>query len=295
MNCWINTNLLEINEEKIKRIVKAGVGLIDVSLWASNPKTYVKTHTIREENDFLRIKKNLEMLHEEKQKQKTTFPIIRIYNVVFNINYKEIEEMIDFALEVNADKVQFVFLEPIPKKTDFLLINEQQKNELKEIVKRVKRNIVRVEGSEDIYRDCKGPEIMITDFSKNFIRRLEFSNISKGVYDEVVVNEIPCYVGWVFARIMANGDVIPCLKAHKMPMGNIYKQSFKEIWFSEKYNKFRNMAVNFKKTHPYFKLIGNNPKYGCFSSCDNRWDNNSINNKTLIRLFRNSIFKIKNK
>ncbi len=33
------------------------------------------------------------------------------------------------------------------------------------------------------------------------------------------------------------------------------------------------MAINYKKTHPYFKLIGNDPKYGCAKICDNLWQN----------------------
>ncbi|MGB9748646.1 MAG: radical SAM protein [Candidatus Woesearchaeota archaeon] len=279
IECWINTNLLEIDKKKVEKIVKAGVRLIDVSLWASNPKTYVKTHTARTEKDFINIKKNLERFYHEKKKQKTNFPIIRIYNVIFNMNYKEIEQMIDFALNVHADKVQFVFLEPIPKKTEFLLINEEQKNELKEIVNKIKKNIVGIDGSEDVYRDDKGREVKITDFTKNFVRRLEQSDISKGVYDEIVVKELPCYVGWVFARIMADGSVVPCLKAHRMPIGNIYKKSFKKIWNSKKYQTFRKMCVTYKKKHSYFKKIGNDPAYGCLKICDNLWQNELIQRK----------------
>jgi len=281
MECWINTNLLEINEELVKRIVSAGVKLIDVSLWASNPKTYVKTQTIRKEADFLRIKKTLKSFYHEKKEQNKDSPIIRIYNVIFNMNYSEIEQMINFALDVHADKVQFVFLEPITKKTEFLLIDEEQRGELKEIVKRIKKNIFRIEGSDDVYRDEKGREIMITDFTKNFIRRLEQSDVIKGVYDEFVVNEIPCYVGWVFARIMADGSVIPCLKAHKMPMGNIYKNSFSNIWNSKKYQNFRKMCMTYKKKHSYFKNIGNDPNYGCAKICDNLWQNELIQKKLI--------------
>jgi hypothetical protein len=75
--------------------------------------------------------------------------------------------------------------------------------------------------------------------------------------------------------------VIPCLKAHKMPMGNIYKNSFSNIWNSKKYQNFRKMCMTYKKKHSYFKNIGNDPNYGCAKICDNLWQNELIQKKLI--------------
>lgn len=99
---------------------------------------------------------------------------------------------------------------------------------------------------------------------ETFIRRIK--NIIKGAkrkYDTNIVDTLPCYVGWTYVRILPNGDVIPCCKAHKKPLGNINNKSFKEIWYSQKYNEFRYFAKSEKKNHPYFKVIN------CYKSCDN--------------------------
>jgi MoaA/NifB/PqqE/SkfB family radical SAM enzyme len=98
----------------------------------------------------------------------------------------------------------------------------------------------------------------------SFIRRIKnIAENKKSVYDSNIVDTMPCYVGWTYTRILPNGDVLPCCKAHKKPLGNICEKSLREIWFSVKYNEFRKMAKLEKKNHPYFEKIN------CYKSCDN--------------------------
>jgi len=96
----------------------------------------------------------------------------------------------------------------------------------------------------------------------SFLRRIS-NDLHKGKYDINIIDSIPCYVGWIYARILTNGNVIPCCKAHLFPLGNLYEESFKDIWFSKKYNEFRKKAKNIKKSDPYFKKIE------CYKECDN--------------------------
>ena len=58
---------------------------------------------------------------------------------------------------------------------------------------------------------------------------------------------------WFEPYIMMGGYVLPCcavLMSNKRPflrkysLGNIYEKSFKEIWYSERYKKFRKMIPN---------------------------------------------------
>ncbi|MFH2020500.1 MAG: radical SAM/SPASM domain-containing protein [archaeon] len=95
-----------------------------------------------------------------------------------------------------------------------------------------------------------------------FTRRMNSKN-NNGIYDENVVEKIPCYVGWTYTRILPNGDVIPCCKGHRMPIGNIMNKRLKEIWYSSPYNIFREMAKTKSKKHPYFSKID------CLRCCDN--------------------------
>ena len=68
----------------------------------------------------------------------------------------------------------------------------------------------------------------------SFLRRLLSVESNKGIYEQVA-SSFPCYVGWHYARVLTNGDVIPCCKASSHPLGNIYRNSFSEIWNSSAY------------------------------------------------------------
>lgn len=55
-----------------------------------------------------------------------------------------------------------------------------------------------------------------------------------------------CSRPWQSAIILWNGDVVPCCGDldFKYVFGNIYKNSFNEIWHSDKYRKFRQQIIN---------------------------------------------------
>lgn len=56
-----------------------------------------------------------------------------------------------------------------------------------------------------------------------------------------------CPWPWKSAYICANGDVVPCpilADSNTVKMGNIYQQSFKEIWNSDQYQELRRSHIN---------------------------------------------------
>ena len=266
----INTNFSFVDEKIAERLLELEVDSLTVSLWAGTPEVYMNVHPGQTEQTFYKIKDTLEFIFERKKEMNRHQPRIIFHNVIFNLNYKDIEQMLKFALEVGADDIQFVPVDIIKEKTEVLLLNEQEKKELLDRLYIIRQHY---DPKTFRYNSCDGRSIMLADFDR-FIRRIEKLNIGSGVYDEEIVEEIPCYVGWLFARIMTTGNVVPCCKGHRMHMGNIYKSRFKDIWFSDTYNEFRYNGLNLSKSHPYFSKIGNDAvaKTGCYN-CDNLWQN----------------------
>ncbi|MCD6218821.1 SPASM domain-containing protein, partial [Candidatus Calescamantes bacterium] len=115
------------------------------------------------------------------------------------------------------------------------------------------------------------------EFFNGFLRRISSceEDFSKGDYDKSEVENTPCYVGWIFARILADGSVAPCCRGVKKIMGNIKINSFKDIWFSPEYNEFRAKAKYLPKSSPYFKDIG------CTKECDNLMHNQEMERRLL--------------
>jgi len=97
----------------------------------------------------------------------------------------------------------------------------------------------------------------------SFLRRLTSSKRENLLYDRKIIDRVPCTVGWTYARVTVDGNVIPCCKASNFPIGNLHKDSFSRIWQSPVYSEFRQKAKELSKKDPYFKKIN------CYKCCDN--------------------------
>jgi MoaA/NifB/PqqE/SkfB family radical SAM enzyme len=265
MRVCINTNFTLIDEEKIRKIVEYKVDHIHVSLLAGSSKSFVLIHPNKTEDDFFRIKELLKFMAALKEEKKQpTQPHINMYYVICNVNYLDIKIMVDLTMEVRGNSLEFTPVDTIPGKTDaLLLVREQTEHVLKEVKIQHKR-------IEQINRQLGGVATFIEQYD-SFVKRLSSEGVDKGIYESGIVPNQPCYVGWAFARILANGDVNPCLKAHRVSVGNIYRESFRDIWNSHEQQLFRYKSFKLDGTDPYFNIIGNNPnsRFGCLTSCDN--------------------------
>jgi len=162
-----------------------------------------------------------------------------LYNVIFNKNFFELEDMIEIASRTSSEFVEFTLIDTIPGKTEELLLDSRQIAELRNLAEKISCKL----DNAGCYKGVK-----VLNF-KSFLRRIASdSDLKKATYDRNIIDKIPCYAGWIFSRIMPNGDVNACLKAHRIPMGNLYKASFREIWNGDKQRYFRKKHWFTKKT-----------------------------------------------
>lgn len=255
LRCYINTNFTLVNEDIVKRLIDLKVDNLVISVWAGQPQTYLKTHPNKSPEMFFQIKGMLMLLNSMKQ----DLPQTNIYNVISNINYAELESMADFAVDTGSNSVEFTVIDTIPDATDSLLLNDDQRQQ----VLKSANNI-----AENLHSKYKN-KLKILGFEQ-FIRRVSNSDAKSAKYDKNILAEIPCYIGWLFARILADGNVNFCLKAHRIPVGNIYADSFSHIWNNQKQQEFRKRALCAAKEDVFFSFIGNDPEavVGCYKSCD---------------------------
>jgi cyclic pyranopterin phosphate synthase len=259
--CHMNTNFTLVDEKAINSLIRIGFDHINVSLWAATKETYAKLHPNKSEDTFLKIKENLKMISQMKRVRHT--PHINLYNVINKYNYLEIGKMAELGLEVEADSVHFVPMDPMPG-TEFLLLNKKERSKAVESIKKAEEII-----KKDKFNLAKS-NLFICE-KEQFIRRMESRGADKGEYECEGVKELPCYAGWVYSRILANGEINFCLKS-KSSVGNIHEKSFKEIWFSEKMNNIRKKFRNDKEKDEFFS------KTGCFKTCDNIAQNQETEN-----------------
>ena len=281
--CYINTNFTLIDKVKIKKIIELGIDHLILSIWAATPRTYEITHPNKNMDTFKQIADNLKFLNRMKKR----IPSITLYNVIFNMNYHELKDMLMLAKETKSEAVEFALIDTIPGKTDKLLLNSSQIIELQRIAKDINYSL-----DSNGYFDG----IFLPRFN-SFLRRISsISDLTKATYDRNIIDRIPCYSGWCFSRIMPDGDVNGCLKAHRIPTGNIYQQSFRQIWNGDKQRYFRKRTLVCEKKDPFFMFIGNDPdikEAGCYKSCDDINRNISMHNRIqLLTFLEHQVLKV---
>ncbi len=243
----ITTNFTLLNKERIDFLIANKVDNITVSLWAASPETYIKTHPNQKEAMFLKIMENLKYLNEKKKNTRVV-----VSNVISNLNYTEIEDMMAIAAKAEANEVYFTLVDSIEGATDKLLLNKRQQENLR-------KKFIHV---LEKYQKGDYGKVKI-DNPDNFLRRISNAATKKGVYDSDAIYMMPCTVGWTFSRILANGDVAPCCRGVMIPSGNINKDRFSSIWNGKRQQSFRKVGLELK-SHPKFV-----EKVGCIRSCDN--------------------------
>ncbi|MFH0940910.1 MAG: radical SAM protein, partial [Candidatus Omnitrophota bacterium] len=185
----INTNFSLVDEKTAQELIQLGVDSFTVSLWAGTPVVYAAVHPNQTEDTFHKIRSVLKYVADRKKELKLSAPRVILHDVIFNLNYQDVEEMVKFGIEVGANAVQFVPMDPCKGKTDALIFDQEQR---KDLIERLRR----------IEKEYDHSRIELSDL-RGFIRRLESLDTQTGAYDEKAVEEIPCYVGWLFSRIMA--------------------------------------------------------------------------------------------
>lgn len=267
MRIFINSNFTLIDKEMAQELVKLKVEHIHVSLLSGTAKTYSLVHPNKTEEVFYNIKELLHYIARVKREMgqylHNPLPHINLYYVVFNKNYKEIDKIVDLAFEVKADSIEFTPIDVIPGKTDVLLLNREQ---IEQVSKEVLLQLKRIEK----YNVNEPAKIQVAPIH-NFLTRINSSGASENRYETETVTAQPCYAGWGFLRILANGNVNPCLKAHRISVGNIYNQPITEIWNSPEQLLFRRKSFKLDGNDNYFRMIGNDPSanFGCLNTCDN--------------------------
>lgn len=250
----INTNFTLLNKNDIERLLTFNkLASLTVSIWAAEAGLYAKLHN-REIDTFYKVKDSLLSVNSLK-------PVgleVRIFALVNILNYTALKSLLALAVETGCNAVEFGVADVIPGVTDLFLLNKEQINFIKQ-------------DFDDMVKKQYTKDSRIKIANKNlFLKRISNHRACFGEYDSSVYR-IPCYAGWTFLRLRANGDFNSCLKSHHLPIGNIYKENFISVWNNFLQQEFRKKSLNIPKDSEYFRFMGNgnNGDIGCSRICDN--------------------------
>jgi MoaA/NifB/PqqE/SkfB family radical SAM enzyme len=229
MRVTLTTNGTLINKENAKTLIEAGLRGVNISIDSPIRKMHEKIRGV--EGSFKLTTRAVSMFRKYAHKGKLT---VRINTVVGRSNYETLATLPDLAHELGADGINLIPVDDhcgehlSMRKKDIALFNEKIAPQIEKRASELGINIA----DEDAF-----------PFGRN---ESEVRLGRAGRYAFGYYNKFPCYAPWTHSLIDFNGLVYVCCMTREQipPLGDIRKQSFKEIWEGLAYQAVR------QKMHP---------------------------------------------
>lgn len=204
-----------VDKKISEALIRIGVDRILVSLDGATKETYER---IRIGSNFEKVIKNIKHFIWLKKKMDAHFPELDFHYIVTKANMREIPQYIEMvhSLGSKGSKIQFT-----------MMLHEFE--EIKDLFVKVPEEII-----QRAEQKAKELEIQL----------IWNANVPKAK------PPLSQCLEWIMPFIFVTGHVIPCCAGNEAnrrdfqketSLGNVFEKSFKEIWYGEKYKRFRRM------------------------------------------------------
>ncbi len=235
------TNGILLNNNVVKEVIDLEIEEIFCSLPAGKPKTYSLINTKQKAGAFITILDNLQYLCDLKKRFGANRPRLIMTHVIHTMNAHELMEMAKNDVEIGADVMRF-YLVRLDENIKFLKLSRNDLYTIKQTMERIKEYV----------KDKPIKLLDTTDFQLNHFEQ------QTGSWSKEVFLEKGCTLGWNFSLIPASGNVSFC--CHLRTVGYLKEKSFKEIWDSNEYDRFRYQA-KFLSQNKDVKFLNGTPLF----------------------------------
>lgn len=190
------------------------------------------------------IGEGLNALYAKKRASHCDAPKVVLHCIINRRNFHELETIVTAAVEFHCDEVSFSPVWYWRDQGENTALSSLETSMVRKKLLSLKKTLRRLS-------------------IKNNIDEVLFRyHIGEDVWEKV-----PCYVPWFSARIRVNGTVFPCHRSN-IPMGNLRRNSFNEIWNSPTFRSFRKTAMTLNGLKSLLHL--NDCRFCCFVKDNHR-------------------------
>jgi MoaA/NifB/PqqE/SkfB family radical SAM enzyme len=212
----------------------------------------------RGKGSYEKAMNGIETLYKEKLEKRKRTPVIDVIYTITPTNYLSIEQFILKELDLSMiDRVSiqmenFLTAEMGESYSNFL------KSEFNLTSERYWRGALRspddfnginieelVEQVKKVHKHLESLEKKVLLLPPTFSHE-NLSAYLKAEWNKMTDKYHSCLVPWYSVEITATGDLAPCHVYYDLIMGNLYEQSFEEIWNGDKYQRFREYLLQNK-------------------------------------------------
>jgi radical SAM protein with 4Fe4S-binding SPASM domain len=209
------TNGTLLTEAAIEKILDSQITSLTVSIDGGTKELYEE---IRVGARFESVLASIELFKKLRARRGFEFPRLQINHVLMERNVDHFDEFLSLLDSIRPEQIDVRTIEPMTYVTGL----ESRDEAFYDKVRRVR----------PLYAEyC----------SRNGIEDCGFIRDQAGVIDLTTASgqRMTCQRPWDTLAIHANGDVHPCMSWTRLPVGNLARQSFEEIWHGESLEKLR--------------------------------------------------------
>lgn len=215
-----------LNEPAVKSLIDSQLDILKVSLFATSTDEYKKQYPQDNPKNFNKVITGLQLLSRLKAEQKNSFPYVELSHPINSLNFKKIEAMVDLACKTGINKLSYSVMQPTAGRNEsgreklqpFLMSQEEVKS-ANTTLNRIKKRLHSLSLPDGI-----GQAVL---------------RYSLGEYGW---KKFPCYIPWYYTYFTVNGKVLACQR-RLVPMGDLKKNSFHEIWNNSAFRTFRRESL----------------------------------------------------
>ena len=196
----ILSNLISLKDEQIERLKKVNLSIIQVSLYSMTPEIHDYITTVK--GSFEKTKASIEKLVAADIPVQISCPIMKA-------NRKGYDKVLEYAQSLK-----------IKAQTDYIMMARS------DLDTENLANRLSLKETEELLRDIIEHDI---NYREQTLEQLPISDQIKFDLERFAKQPV-CGVGYDNCCITANGDVYPCAGWQDYVLGNVYKESLKEIW-----------------------------------------------------------------
>lgn len=233
---------------------------ITISLNTADEATYATMMKTNPRN-FQRVVDNVKALTAARRPY-SKVPHVKIQFLVWKENYRSVPRMYELAREMGADSILFnglAYLRPdqqmTPAETDEMMelyegvlhVDEYRRIEIinsfeQDLSKHVQRIEMRVGEARAALSPARRVGKLLTRRDFTLGEKLAHYRKQRQRHKLFSTNgglDSPCVIGWYSMLMRSTGLVAPCCILQGKELGNVYKQSVREIWHDEGYRQLR--------------------------------------------------------
>lgn len=223
------TNGARLTPENVERLVDMHWDELNVSMNAGNEESH---RAVTMTKLWPKVRNGLMHLAELKRERDQRHPLVRQSNTIFNLNYTSIVDMMQFAIDTRADEmtIGLATLDDFPNDgRGRLALDAEQFAE-------AKRQLA------EASKLAKSAPWLSTNVDA-FLESIDSESDQMRITESVQLR-IPCTVGHWLAVVDPDGAVHPCCQCEGSLGTAAGATTFKDVWSSPEYARFREAARN---------------------------------------------------